>query len=212
MRTRARALTHTLSPPTQTSIDLFNYLLRQRIIFLAGYVNDKVGPCTFHSHLHRGATCPPKRGKLLVLRSAQQSNPSPSSVPPSSTTHQMATQIVGSLLALEAIDEEEDIRIYINSPGNGTEVALRATAAAANARTTTSCGEAPCSAHGRIVSCSKPPRFCVHRRATILCLWRPGCHQVHQAQCADAGPGVLLQLCKPHPGGWALGGWELHPS
>lgn len=29
----------------QTSIDLFNYLLRQRIIFLAGYVNDKVrGP------------------------------------------------------------------------------------------------------------------------------------------------------------------------
>lgn len=54
----------------ETSIDLFNYLLRQRIIFLAGYVNDK-----------------------------------------------MATQIVGSLLALEAMDEEEDIRIYINSPG-----------------------------------------------------------------------------------------------
>ncbi|KAF5840701.1 Clp protease-domain-containing protein [Dunaliella salina] len=54
----------------ETSIDLFNYLLRQRIIFLAGYVNDK-----------------------------------------------MATQIVGSLLALEALDEEEDIRIYINSPG-----------------------------------------------------------------------------------------------
>lgn len=26
----------------QQSIDLFNYLLRQRIIFLAGYVNDKV--------------------------------------------------------------------------------------------------------------------------------------------------------------------------
>jgi hypothetical protein len=30
-------------PALQTSIDLFNYLLRQRIIFLAGYVNDKVG-------------------------------------------------------------------------------------------------------------------------------------------------------------------------
>uniref|UniRef100_A0A7S0S5B9 ATP-dependent Clp protease proteolytic subunit n=1 Tax=Chlamydomonas leiostraca TaxID=1034604 RepID=A0A7S0S5B9_9CHLO len=54
----------------ETSIDLFNYLLRQRIIFLAGYVNDR-----------------------------------------------MATQIVGSLMALEAMDEEEDIRIYINSPG-----------------------------------------------------------------------------------------------
>lgn len=27
----------------QTEMDLFNYLLRQRIIFLGGYVNDKVG-------------------------------------------------------------------------------------------------------------------------------------------------------------------------
>lgn len=31
---------------------------------------------------------------------------------------QMATQIVGSLMALEAVDENEDIRIYINSPGD----------------------------------------------------------------------------------------------
>eukprot|EP00798_Chlamydomonas_sp_ICE-L_P018460 gene18460-24942_t len=51
-------------------LDLYNYLLRQRIIFLGGYVNDK-----------------------------------------------MATQIVGSLLALEQLDEEEEIRIYINSTG-----------------------------------------------------------------------------------------------
>jgi hypothetical protein len=29
----------------------------------------------------------------------------------------MATQIVGSLLALEAMDEEAPIRMYINSPG-----------------------------------------------------------------------------------------------
>jgi len=54
----------------ETSLDLYNYLLRQRIIFLSGYVNDKI-----------------------------------------------ATQVVGSLLALEAMDEEEDIRIYINSSG-----------------------------------------------------------------------------------------------
>eukprot|EP00199_Chlamydomonas_sp_CCMP681_P006880 CAMPEP_0119108398 /NCGR_PEP_ID=MMETSP1180-20130426/14165_1 /TAXON_ID=3052 ORGANISM="Chlamydomonas cf sp, Strain CCMP681" /NCGR_SAMPLE_ID=MMETSP1180 /ASSEMBLY_ACC=CAM_ASM_000741 /LENGTH=292 /DNA_ID=CAMNT_0007094005 /DNA_START=14 /DNA_END=889 /DNA_ORIENTATION=+ len=54
----------------EQTMDIFNYLLRQRIIFLAGYINDK-----------------------------------------------MATQIVGSLLALEAMDEEEDIRIYINSTG-----------------------------------------------------------------------------------------------
>lgn len=32
----------TLVPRSQTSIDLFNYLLRQRIIFIAGYLNDKV--------------------------------------------------------------------------------------------------------------------------------------------------------------------------
>lgn len=30
---------------------------------------------------------------------------------------QMATQVVGSLLALEAMDETEDIRIYLNSTG-----------------------------------------------------------------------------------------------
>jgi ATP-dependent protease ClpP protease subunit len=34
----------------QMPFDLFNYLLRQRIIFLAGYVNDKVG-YTLHSFL-----------------------------------------------------------------------------------------------------------------------------------------------------------------
>lgn len=51
-------------------MDLFKYLLTNRIVFIAGYVNDK-----------------------------------------------MATQIVGALLALEALDEKEDIRVYINSPG-----------------------------------------------------------------------------------------------
>lgn len=54
----------------QGFVDLYNYLLRQRIIFLSGYVNDK-----------------------------------------------LSTQIVGSLLALEAMDEEAPIRLYINSPG-----------------------------------------------------------------------------------------------
>uniref|UniRef100_A0A383VDL0 ATP-dependent Clp protease proteolytic subunit n=1 Tax=Tetradesmus obliquus TaxID=3088 RepID=A0A383VDL0_TETOB len=60
----------------QGFVDLFNYLLRQRIIFLSGYVNDK-----------------------------------------------LSTQIVGSLLALEAMDEEAPIRLYINSPG-GTPYAV----------------------------------------------------------------------------------------
>eukprot|EP00878_Enallax_costatus_P002557 GHUV01002739.1.p1 GENE.GHUV01002739.1~~GHUV01002739.1.p1 ORF type:complete len:295 (+),score=74.10 GHUV01002739.1:702-1586(+) len=54
----------------QQFFELYNYLLRQRIVFLSGYVNDK-----------------------------------------------LATQIVGSLLALEAMDEEAEIRLYINSPG-----------------------------------------------------------------------------------------------
>lgn len=51
-------------------MDLYKYLLTNRIIFIGGYINDK-----------------------------------------------MATQIVGSLLALEQLDEQEDIRLYINSPG-----------------------------------------------------------------------------------------------
>jgi len=39
----------------------------------------------------------------------------PSSPPPPAP--QLATQIVGSLLALEALDETAPIRMYINSPG-----------------------------------------------------------------------------------------------
>jgi len=30
----------------------------------------------------------------------------------------MATQVVASLLALEAFDDESDIKLYINSPGD----------------------------------------------------------------------------------------------
>lgn len=110
----------TLSTPTQTSIDLFNYLLRQRIIFLAGYVNDKVGLCTGLRPATAACTASPHQGALgkLVMLSLI-TNPFPHIYPLTHT--QMATQIVGSLLALEAIDEEEDIRIYINSPGDGVE-------------------------------------------------------------------------------------------
>lgn len=39
----ARALPVLCCAVLQMPFDLFNYLLRQRIIFLAGYVNDKVG-------------------------------------------------------------------------------------------------------------------------------------------------------------------------
>jgi ATP-dependent protease ClpP protease subunit len=50
----------------------------------------------------------------------------------------MATQIVGALLALEAMDENEDIRLYINSPGRRrcytASVLLAATVHAARER------------------------------------------------------------------------------
>lgn len=51
-------------------MDLYSYLLRNRIIFLSGFIDFEV-----------------------------------------------STKIVGSILALEALDEEEGIKIYINSPG-----------------------------------------------------------------------------------------------
>ncbi len=64
-------------PRLQMVMELMNYLLRQRIIFVQGYISDKT-----------------------------------------------ATQIVGSLLALEAMDEEEEIRMYINSPGEESVTSL----------------------------------------------------------------------------------------
>mmetsp|Transcript_7646 Transcript_7646/g.23018 ORF Transcript_7646/g.23018 Transcript_7646/m.23018 type:complete len:287 (-) Transcript_7646:825-1685(-) len=51
-------------------VDLYSYLLRQRIVYLSGYVNDKI-----------------------------------------------ATQVVGSLLALEEIDPKADIKMFINCNG-----------------------------------------------------------------------------------------------
>lgn len=51
-------------------VDIYNYLLQQRILCLNSYVNDKV-----------------------------------------------ATQIVGSLMALETIDDKEPIKLYINCSG-----------------------------------------------------------------------------------------------
>lgn len=54
----------------EQGIDLYSYLLRQRIVFVSGYMNDK-----------------------------------------------LASQVVGSLLALEAVDETQDIRLYLNCSG-----------------------------------------------------------------------------------------------
>ena len=55
----------------QEAMDLYSYLLRNRIVFLGGFVD-----------------------------------------------FEMATKIVGSILALDALDSEEDIKLYINSPGD----------------------------------------------------------------------------------------------
>ena len=50
----------------QMSLDLFNYLLRQRIIFIAGYINDKVrlGPlrsASNNSGRHATPLCQPQK-------------------------------------------------------------------------------------------------------------------------------------------------------
>lgn len=58
-------------------MDLFQYLLRNRIVMVSGFINDKI-----------------------------------------------STQVVGSLLALEALDEDEEIRLYINSPGGSPYAVL----------------------------------------------------------------------------------------
>lgn len=76
------SLNGALSCPLQSYMELMNYLLRQRIVFVQGYINDKV-----------------------------------------------ATQIVGQLMALEAMDETEDIRMYINSPGEWVSGSLMGRAA-----------------------------------------------------------------------------------
>ena len=58
-------------------MDLYSYLLRNRIVFLGGFVD-----------------------------------------------FEMATKIVGSILALEALDDQDDIKLYINSPGGSERVTV----------------------------------------------------------------------------------------
>jgi ATP-dependent protease ClpP protease subunit len=103
-------------------MDLFNYLLRQRIIFLAGYINDKV---RLRAIGRKHSPCVLCLGVRVLCRvSLHQLSSLSDPVTQPCLALQMATQIVGSLLALEALDENADIRIYINSTGASQGLAL----------------------------------------------------------------------------------------
>lgn len=77
----------------QNYSDMFTHLLRNRIIFIGSRITDEV-TCTAHT-LKRA--CHVFAHHLVML--------------------QTATQIVASMLALEAMGESEDIQLYINSQG-----------------------------------------------------------------------------------------------
>ena len=80
----------------QEVTDMFTHMLRNRIIFVGQRINDEVWfSSLWDTSAHR----------LFNSRK-------------STSVHvQLATQIVASLLALEAADEARDIQLYINSQG-----------------------------------------------------------------------------------------------
>ena len=83
------------------------YLLRNRIIFIGSRIGDDVSIHSARSlqYVLRKSCC---RLGLKLL---------PQVDPLYLPGWQMATQVVASLLALEAFDDKSDIKLYINSPG-----------------------------------------------------------------------------------------------
>lgn len=87
---------------------MMGYLLRNRIVFVGGRITDQVWWCGIEVHCTQSAfpRCNPWCTKQSVIAFINQPY-----------TTQTATQVVAQLLALEAIDDQEEIKMYINSPG-----------------------------------------------------------------------------------------------
>ncbi len=93
----------------QEYTDLMGYLVRNRIIFVGSRIDDAVSlACTertndqLHERLCKGCERLPIIVSLPCMFAA---------------ILQVATQIVATMLALEAIDPTADIKLYINSAG-----------------------------------------------------------------------------------------------
>lgn len=84
---------------------MYGYLLRNRVIFIGSRITDEV---TIYCLL----ACPTS---LLGIRSHAHCPTSVNTI--AVALLQLATQIVASLLALETLNDSEDIKLYINSPG-----------------------------------------------------------------------------------------------
>ncbi len=87
---------------------MFGYLMRNRVIFIGSRINDEVcqslsliSICLFPAHVMSRAQQTLCAHRALTLVSLPQ----------------VATRTVASLLAMEAMDETADIKMYINSPG-----------------------------------------------------------------------------------------------
>ena len=88
---------------------MFGYLMRNRVIFIGSRINDEVCqslslifmcffPCSLLARIQQSLNAPTALTVVSLL--------------------QVATNIVANLLAMEAINDTEDIKLYINSPGN----------------------------------------------------------------------------------------------
>lgn len=88
---------------------MFGYLMRNRVIFIGSRINDEVSPSMMCTSIRNT----PKQAGMSAAMTKQSCLSSAEMVP----LLQVATNIVASLLAMEAMNDSEDIKLYINSPG-----------------------------------------------------------------------------------------------
>ena len=87
---------------------MMGYLMRNRVIFIGSRINDEVGTGLVPTVNALQAL------QHIIVTNAMVSYPFTILM---GMTLQVATNIVASLLAMEAMNDAEDIKLYINSPG-----------------------------------------------------------------------------------------------
>ena len=87
---------------------MMGYLMRNRVIFIGSRINDEVGTGLVPTVDALQAL------QHIIVTDAMVSYPFTILM---GMTLQVATNIVASLLAMEAMNDAEDIKLYINSPG-----------------------------------------------------------------------------------------------
>ncbi len=114
----------------QEVMDLYGFLLRNRIVFINRRISDEVRGVCPHARLQPRGWHVRRCLEASAARAVTRSRPAwccrsacgagtPPPPLPLGLCLQVATQVVASLLALDSLDPDQEIKLYINCPQVG---------------------------------------------------------------------------------------------